>query len=255
MTPPRESPKAQGPGPRGLRALRVAWAARAKAKSTDDALMVRCGRGDESALTELMRRHRDAAYRYAWRIFRDHHHAEDVTQDFFIKLFRNANRYQPRGHFTTYFYRVLANLCFDILRKRKRRKHIQAMQLDPIESEGTELEPLAVRVDPDTPVYARETIDVVHSALRDLPTRVRAVLELREFEGLRYREIAEALDLSLNEVKVLLHRGRKLLARTLRETEVGKDWLELRRGKSHGGSRRTRRTDPHQANPHRGSSS
>ncbi len=213
----------------GLNALRRAWAARAKAKSTDDALMVRCGRGDETALTELMRRHRDAAYRYAWRIFRDHHHAEDVTQDFFIKLFRNAERYQPRGHFTTYFYRVLANLCFDILRKRKRRKHIQAMQLDPIASEGTELEPLAARIDPDTPMNARETIDVVHRSLLDLPSRVRAVLELREFEGLRYREIAEVLDLSLNEVKVLLHRGRKLLARALRETDIGRDWIESRR--------------------------
>ena len=84
--------------------------------------MVRCGRGHTAALNELMDRYRDAAYRYAWRIFRNHHTAEDITQEFFVKLFRNAARYQPRGHFTTYFYRVLANLCFDLLRKRKRRK-------------------------------------------------------------------------------------------------------------------------------------
>ena len=103
-------------------------------RCTDDELMLRMGRGHTVALTELMERYRDAAYRYAWRIFRNHHTAEDITQDFFIKLFRNAARYQPRGHFTTYFYRVLANLCFDVLRKRKRRRKVQAVQLDPLEA-------------------------------------------------------------------------------------------------------------------------
>ena len=192
-------------------------------RCTDDELMVRCGRGHTAALNELMDRYRDAAYRYAWRIFRNHHTAEDITQEFFVKLFRNAARYQPRGHFTTYFYRVLANLCFDLLRKRKRRKKVQAIQLDPIEAEGTELEPLARDTDPTAPLRAEEAHDAVRTALKALPLHVREAIELREFEGLRYREIAEVMDISLNEVKVLLHRGRKLLARALVRTPVGKE--------------------------------
>jgi RNA polymerase sigma-70 factor (ECF subfamily) len=192
--------------------------------------MVRCGRGHTAALTELMGRHQGAAYRYAWRIFRDHHTAEDITQEFFVKLFRNAARYQPRGHFTTFFYRVLANLCFDALRKRKRRYKVQAIQIDPIEAEGTELEPLASETDPAAPLRAREAKDAVHASLSGLPLHVREALELREFEGLRYREIAEVMDISLNEVKVLLHRGRKLLARALARTPVGRDLLGLSGG-------------------------
>ena len=121
-------------------------------RRSDDDLMVRCGWGHPAALAKLMRRHQDAAHRYAWRIFRNHHTAEDITQEFFVKLFRNAARYQPRGHFTTYFYRVLANLCFDVLRKRKRRSKVQAIHLDPIAAEGTELEPLAHDVDPSAPL-------------------------------------------------------------------------------------------------------
>ncbi len=187
--------------------------------------MVRCGTGDTAALAEIMGRHQDAAYRYAWRIFRNHHTAEDVTQEFFVKLFRYAGRYQPRGHFTTYFYRVLANLCFDNLRKRKRRSKVESIQMDPIACEGTELEPLAQDVDPEAPMRREEAKDAVHGALSTLPVQVRKALELREFEGLRYREIAEVMDLSLNEVKVLLHRGRKLLARTLARTPVGRDWV------------------------------
>ena len=186
--------------------------------------MVRCGRGHTAALNELLDRHQGAAYRYAWRIFRNHHTAEDVTQEFFVKLFRNAGRYQPRGHFTTYFYRVLANLCFDNLRKRKRRRRVQAIQLDPIESEGTELEPLARESDPTASLRREEAKDAVHGALTSLPMHVREALELREFEGLRYREIAEVMDVSLNEVKVLLHRGRKLLARSLARTSVGREF-------------------------------
>lgn len=192
-------------------------------RCTDDELMVRCGRGHTAALAELMDRFQGAAYRYAWRIFRNHHTAEDITQEFFVKLFRNAGRYQPRGHFTTYFYRVLANLCFDNLRKRKRRRRVQAIQMDPIEAEGTELEPLAREDDPTAPLRREEAKDAVHAALAGLPVHVREALELREFEGLRYREIAEVMDISLNEVKVLLHRGRKLLARSLARTTVGRE--------------------------------
>lgn len=209
------------PLPHARRALRA---------YTDDELMGACGGGDTAALAELMRRHQAAAWRYAWRIFRDHHLAEDMTQELFVKLFRNAARYQPRGHFTTYFYRVLANLCFDLLRKRKRRRAVNAVHLDPIESEGTELEPRALQDEPEAPLERLDAREAVRVALDGLPVRVRQALELREFEGLRYRDIAEVLDLSLNEVKVLLHRGRKLLARELARTPVGRDWLRTEGG-------------------------
>jgi len=191
----------------------------------DDVLMQRCGRGETGALEELLRRHQDAAYRYCWRVFRNHHTAEDLTQDFFVKLFRNAVRYEPQGHFTTYFYRVLANLCYDALRKRKRRRRVESVQIDPIACEGTELEPTVQGSDPETPLLAAESKDAVHGALAGLPVEVRKALELRELEGLRYREIGDVLDMSLNEVKVLLHRGRKLLARALAATPAGRDWM------------------------------
>ncbi len=197
---------------------------RAPSGLTDDQLMVRLARGDVPSLEVLLLRHQDAAYRYCWRIFRDHHTAEDMTQDFFLKVFRSATHYQPRGHFTTWFYRVLANLCFDALRKKKRRRKVQGVQIDPIACEGTELEPLAAPVDPASGLRRDEAKDAVHDALERLPQEVRKALELREFEGLRYREIAVVMERSLNEVKVLLHRGRKLLARHLADTPVGREW-------------------------------
>ena len=192
-------------------------------RSTDDELMVRCGRGDLAAFATLLERHGGAAYRYCWRIFRNHHTAEDLAQECFWKLFRSAPRYQPTGRFPTWFYRVLTNLCFDALRRKKRRGKIETLHLDPVESEGTELEPLDPRPrDVLGPLLASEAREEIHRALMRLPVQVRQCLELREFEGLHYREIGEVLDLSLAEVKVLLHRGRKMLARHLAGTPVGR---------------------------------
>lgn len=193
-------------------------------RRSDDDLLVRAGRGDVEAFGALVARHQGAVYRYCWRVFRNHHTAEDLAQEFFVKLFRHAPRYEPAGHFTTYMYRILTNLCFDALRRRKRRKATEAAALDPVLSEGTDLEPVAGDVDFDAALRRSEAHDVVHDALSALPSEVRKAVELREIEGLSYREIARVLDLSGNEVKVLLHRGRKLLARALARTAVGRDF-------------------------------
>jgi RNA polymerase sigma-70 factor, ECF subfamily len=207
------------PGP-----LRLAVDGRGGGRRPDDELVVRAGEGDVAAFGELLSRHEGAVYRYCWRIFRNHHTAEDLAQEFFVKLFRNASRYVPEGHFTTYMYRVLTNLCFDALRRKKRRRLTETLHLDPVESEGTDLEPVDRPYDLDAGLVGEEARDAVHGALADLPLEVRKCLELREFEGLSYREIARVLDLSPTEVKVLLHRGRKLLARRLARTPVGRQY-------------------------------
>jgi RNA polymerase sigma-70 factor (ECF subfamily) len=193
-------------------------------RRSDDDLLVRSGRGDVGSFAVLLERHQGAVYRYCWRIFRNHHTAEDLAQEFFLKLYRNAPRYEPEGHFVTFMYRVLTNLCFDALRRKKRRARTETMQIDPVACEGTELEPVDAPVDFDARLVGAEAKDAVHEAMLDLPVEVRKCLELRELEGLRYAEIARVLDLSVNEVKVLLHRGRKLLARRLARTPVGRAW-------------------------------
>ena len=207
-------------------------------RSLDDDLVVRAGQGDVDAFATLLARHEGAVYRYCWRIFRNHHTAEDLAQDFFVKLFRNAAKYEPAGHFNTYMYRVLTNLCFDALRRRKRRRGTESLQIDPVASEGTELEPQAPAFDLDAGLVRAEADDAVHNAIERLPEHVRKAVELREFEGLSYREIARVLDLSVNEVKVILHRGRKMLARSLARTPVGREFgLEGRSADADDGSR------------------
>jgi len=183
-----------------------------------EALMVRMASGDVQAFEELLADRRGAAYRFAYRIFRDRHIAEDVCQEFFFKLFRNAERYQPSGKFTTYFYTVLNNLCLDTLRRmhRKSLPDFQAFEnpvLDGMPSESEHGQPEAY-------ARVREEQRLVRDAIDRLPESQRKVIVLRELEELKYREIAEVLNLSLNEVKVLIHRGRKALLRILQRSPL-----------------------------------
>jgi RNA polymerase sigma-70 factor (ECF subfamily) len=188
------------------------------AAAAAELLMTRMATGDVKAFEELLEAYKGAAYRFAYRIFRDRHIAEDVSQEFFFKLFRNADRYKPAGKFTTYFYRVLHNLCLDTLRRMNRKSlpDFQSFEnpvLDgfPIsETEGA----------PEAAARLSEEKRLVREAIHKLPPAQRQVIILRELEELKYREIAEVLGLSLNEVKVLIHRGRKSLLKILQRSPL-----------------------------------
>jgi RNA polymerase sigma-70 factor (ECF subfamily) len=183
-----------------------------------EALMARMAAGDVSAFEELLKTHQGMAYRYAYRIFRDRHIAEDVSQEFFFKLLRNADKYKPAGKFKTYFYKVLNNLCLDTLRRMNRKSlpDFQSFENPVLDGMPQEGNPGA----PDDAAQLNEEKRLVREAIGKLPPSQRKVIFLRELEELKYREIAEVLGLSLNEVKVLIHRGRKTLLKILKRSPL-----------------------------------
>jgi RNA polymerase sigma-70 factor (ECF subfamily) len=183
-----------------------------------EALMTRMASGDVAAFEDLLRSYQGAAYRYAYRIFRDRQIAEDVSQEFFFKLFRNAARYQPAGKFTTYFYTVLNNLCLDFLRRMNRKSLPDFHSFENPVLDG--LPDQHVHGAPEAAATTAEERRLVREAIGKLPEHQRRVIVLRELEELKYREIAEVLSLSLNEVKVLIHRGRKSLLRILKRSPL-----------------------------------
>lgn len=181
-------------------------------------LMLRMATGDVAAFEELLEGYKGMAYRFAYRIFRDRHISEDVSQEFFFKLFRNAHKYKPAGKFKTYFYTVLNNLCLDTLR-RMNRKSLPDFQ----SFENPVLDGMPIGEDvgaPDAAAELNEERRLVREAIGKLPDAQRQVIVLRELEQLKYREIAEVLGLSLNEVKVLIHRGRKTLVKILKRSPL-----------------------------------
>ncbi len=189
-------------------------------QETDDALMIRVAEGSEDAFGVLVRRYEAKARRYCYRMFRDAQVAEDVAQEAFLKLYRNAHRYEPSGKFVTWFYRVVGNLCYDRLRFEKRRNPVTGTPMDGVTLDGYTDEQGGADangrfVAPDRALLAKEERAMVRQAVEELSDNLRSALTLREFEGLKYREIAEVMGVSLNDVKVLIFRGRKQLAKRL----------------------------------------
>jgi RNA polymerase sigma-70 factor (ECF subfamily) len=183
---------------------------------SDEALMARVAAGEEEAFAMLVGRYEARARRYAYRFFRDAGVAEDIAQEVFLRLYRSADRYQPSGRFQTYFYRIAANLCYDRLRMLKRRgssvqNTVDNPTLDRVEDlDRSRFDP------PERGAEREEEKTLVHEAIGRLPPALAQILSLREFEGLKYREIADVLSIPVNEVKVKLHGARKRLQRELK---------------------------------------
>ena len=166
----------------------------------DAELVVRVGRGDRSAAELLMRRHLPKMLALARRMLSDPSEAEDAVQDSFMRLWTHAARWEPgRAKFETWLYRVTLNKCFDRLRRRP--------------TAGLEE---AVDVSDHTPGPAANLENVVLSeqieaALRALPERQRAAIQLCHFQECGNIEAAEILGISVEALESLLSRGRRAL--------------------------------------------
>lgn len=183
--------------------------------ASDETLLLRVAEGDSEAFEVLLDRWEGPAKRYACRVLGDAHAAEDIAQEAFLRVHRGARDWRPTARFSTWFYTVLGNLCRDRIRRLRRRPEEGAGR--PL-GEG-ENEPAYEGASVPGPLEAAlegERRDLVAEAVRSLPSHLQQAVALREFEGLKYREIAATLDCDLNEVKVLIHRGRKALAERLR---------------------------------------
>lgn len=173
--------------------------------ASDAELMAAVGRNDMDALGELVRRHQNKALGLALRMLGRRDAAEDIAQDAFLRVFRAAKRYRPDAKFTTWLYRIVANLCLD---RQRRGKHA------PVALDESLAEPSA-DAQPD-PIEADERARRVRDAVGALSERQRTAVILHRYEGLSHREVAEAMDSTESAVESLLVRAyaklRALLA-------------------------------------------
>lgn len=152
---------------------------------------------DEDAFAQLVRRWEQPIRNLCVRMTGDLHKGQDLTQEAFVRVFEKRQLYQPDAKFSTWLWRIALNLCYDEQRRIKRRSET-AM-------ENTEGETVIELVaDDDSPVEqaeAGERAAMVRQALLKLPETYRTVLVLRHYEGLKFREIADVLDIPEGTVK------------------------------------------------------
>lgn len=167
--------------------------------------------GDHEALTQLVLSHQAYIYSIAMGIFRDPDEAADMTQEVFLHLFRVLPTFREETRFTTWLYRVVVNMCYDELRRRKR----QPLPIENAEDALPFIPDPDEWSDPEQAVTHSETQKWVRQALWHLEEPYRLTLILYYFRGLKYREISEITGFPLNTVKSHIRRGRARLAELL----------------------------------------
>lgn len=167
-----------------------------------DAELVRdAGAGDARAAEALVRRHLPKMVGLARRMLGDASEAEDVAQEVFLRVWREAPRWRPgAAKFETWMHRVALNLCYDRLRRRREKPDADA----------------GLNIADPTPLasdewLARQRAAKVHAALAELPERQRAAIALVHFDEMSNIAAAEILEISVEALESLLARGRRAL--------------------------------------------
>jgi RNA polymerase sigma-70 factor, ECF subfamily len=149
------------------------------------------------------------------RMLGDAHRGEDLAQEAFARVFSKRKEWVPNGKFSTFLWRVALNLCYDELRRRERRRELS------LENEFEDGEPGHAAADaaPDVALVRDEAAEEVRAALMKVSEAYRAVLVLRHYEDLKFREIADVLGIPEGTVKSRMAEGLIQLARLLEKDE------------------------------------
>ena len=176
---------------------------------SDDELMLLYQDGKLDAYEVLFDRHRGPLFNYAAWLLRDRTTAEDVMQDVFLQVARNAATYEPRGRFRAWVMRMARNRCLNILASEATRRRALAGFV----VEKTHLADGAD--DAAASLMQEERRHALEQTLANLPERQREALVLYAYEQMPYREVAQILDMPVNTVKTLIHRARAALAQRM----------------------------------------
>lgn len=169
---------------------------------TDEDLVLAVRGGDLDSLGILVARWEQPLFRFVMRLVGRDDEARDVCQETFLRVLDRARHYRPGAKFSTWMYQIALNLCRDRARRHRRWDRIlvrsRPMDEDPV------FEPTAVAPtdeQPEAVLEAEERREAVRRALDTLPAEQREVVVLKEYEGLKFREIAEVLGLPESTIK------------------------------------------------------
>jgi RNA polymerase sigma-70 factor (ECF subfamily) len=174
-------------------------------RANETELVTRAQNGDRNAFSELVRTHTHGVLNVIYHMCGDMQIAEDAAQETFIQAWLRLSSYRPRTSLRNWLYRIAVNMAIDMLRKEKRILPDAVEDLSLTDSGPG----------PETLATNSERTEMIQEAVLALPEASRAVLVLREYEGLSYQEIAEALDIPVGTVMSRLNYARKLLREKL----------------------------------------
>jgi RNA polymerase sigma-70 factor, ECF subfamily len=182
----------------------------------DSDLVFRAAAGDTAAFHALVERHRTMVYRLAYQFAGNHHDAEDIAQDVFIKVYRSLDRFRYDAQLTSWLYRIVMNACIDQKRRQAPNGWAPFTEETEIQMVNTPTE----EPGPEDQAYGGQLGEVLASEIARLPPGQRVVFTMRHHEGLKLSEIAEALGLAEGTVKRQLHAAVHRLRAALTSARV-----------------------------------
>jgi RNA polymerase sigma-70 factor (ECF subfamily) len=186
-------------------------------RADERALIRAAQRGDRDAFEQLVRSYDHNVLRMALNLLHSQEDARDVYQEAFLRVYRNLPKFRFDCSFSTWLYRIVANLCLDQIRKRKVRKEEASF----VETSSGELDRFQFLpehrpdVDPQRQLMSSEVNTRIQEVLSRLTARERLVFEMRHFQGMRLRAIGDALGVTEEAAKNCLFRATQKMRAAL----------------------------------------
>ncbi len=179
-------------------------------ENVDDALVLRVQQGDKRAFDLLVIKYQHKIVQLVNRYVKDPSEAQDVAQESFIKAYRALPGFRGESAFYTWLYRIAINTAKNFLIAKSRRAG--DLEVDVHEAEQTENAPQLQRFDtPEQLLLNDEILNIVHTAIDELPEEMRVAIMLRELEGMSYEEIAEIMNCPIGTVRSRIFRAREAI--------------------------------------------
>lgn len=197
-------------------------------QDSEEELLKLARSGNQAAFGKLVDRYYEMVYAVAFGVLHHREAARDAAQETFIKAHRELSHFEGKSKFKTWLYRITVNTAID---EQRRKKPLES--LDATDASDDDEAPVIIKdtaADPSQKAEQSELRGFIMQALEALSTDHRAVLVLREFQGLSYEEIAEALNVEIGTVMSRLFYARKKMAEILApKLEMKKGGHEKRR--------------------------
>lgn len=185
---------------------------------TNETALIRAAQGgDAEAFEQLVRSYDQSVLRMAFNLLHSQEDARDIYQEAFLRVYRKLPQFRFDCSFSTWLYRIVANLCLDQLRKRKVRKE-EAAAITTASGEMDRFQFLPEQradVDPQRQLLSSELSSRINSTLETLTPRERLVFEMRHYQGMRLRAIGESLGVTEEAAKNCLFRATQKMRAAL----------------------------------------
>ena len=182
---------------------------------TENDLIKKCKKGNREAFNKLFETYQSQVINIAYSMLSDREDAYDAAQEVFVRVYRNINSFKEEASFNTWLYRIITNVCSDILRKRQ--KGSKVVSISQMSEENSDIDIPDEAPTPEESMELTERQAVVREAISQLREEYRVIITMCDIEGMSYDDIAEMLKVPKGTVKSRINRARNSLKKILIE--------------------------------------